>query len=103
MAALRHLRNAPFRTAYNLLHCEALLDMSAGANTALGEGQYFFLDVRREGIVLYELDEEPPASSPVPAGPDDALRAAEEYFADRLPHARASSKVRKSGHSTLLA
>jgi predicted nucleotidyltransferase/HEPN domain-containing protein len=57
-------------------------------NTALREGQYFFVDVRREGIVLYELDEEPLAS-PAPAGPDEALRAAEEYFADRLPHAKA--------------
>ena len=38
--------------------------------------------------MLYELDEEPLAS-PVPAGPDEALRATEEYFADRLPHARA--------------
>ncbi|RWA62368.1 MAG: HEPN domain-containing protein [Mesorhizobium sp.] len=28
-------------------------------NTALKEGQYFFVDIRREGIVLYELDDEP--------------------------------------------
>lgn len=28
-------------------------------NTALYEGQYFFVDLRRDGIVLYELDDEP--------------------------------------------
>ncbi|MGK6317854.1 nucleotidyltransferase domain-containing protein, partial [Neorhizobium sp. DT-125] len=28
-------------------------------NTYLKEGQYFFSDIRKEGIVLYELDDEP--------------------------------------------
>ncbi len=28
-------------------------------NTALRDGQYFFTDIRRDGIVLYELDDEP--------------------------------------------
>ncbi|RWM09150.1 MAG: HEPN domain-containing protein [Mesorhizobium sp.] len=41
-------------------------------NTALKEGQYFFVDIRREGIVLYELDEEPLAN-PKP------LTARDEY------------------------
>ncbi|TIO48892.1 MAG: HEPN domain-containing protein [Mesorhizobium sp.] len=56
-------------------------------NTALKEGQYFFVDIRRDGVVLYELDDEPLAN-PAPAGPADALRVATDYFADRLPHAR---------------
>lgn len=63
-------------------------------NTALRDGQYFFVDIRREGIVLYELDEEPLAS-PMHAGPGEALRAAEEYFTDRLPHARAFAEGAK--------
>jgi uncharacterized protein len=28
-------------------------------NTYLKEGQYFFSDIRKEGIVLYELDDGP--------------------------------------------
>ncbi|TPM25295.1 nucleotidyltransferase and HEPN domain-containing protein [Mesorhizobium sp. B2-3-5] len=61
-------------------------------NTALREGQYFFIDIRREGIVLYELDDEPLAN-PIPAKPADALRLATEYLNDRLPHARVFAKT----------
>ncbi|MBZ9870340.1 nucleotidyltransferase and HEPN domain-containing protein [Mesorhizobium sp. BR1-1-9] len=56
-------------------------------NTALREGQYFFVDIRRDGIVLYELDEEPLAN-PVPSGPAEAFRLAGDYVAERLPQAR---------------
>jgi uncharacterized protein len=60
-------------------------------NTALRQGQYFFVDIRREGIVLYELDDEPLAN-PMPANPADASRLAEDYFADRMPHAQKFAK-----------
>lgn len=60
-------------------------------NTALREGQYFFVDIRRDGIVLYELDEEP-LTNPIPVKPIDALRMATEYLDDRLPHARKFAK-----------
>ncbi|RWA75333.1 MAG: HEPN domain-containing protein [Mesorhizobium sp.] len=56
-------------------------------NTALREGQYFFVDIRRDGIVLYELDQEPLAS-PVPSGPAEAFRLAGDYYTERLPQAR---------------
>ena len=52
-------------------------------NTALREGQYVFSDIRREGIVLYELDEEPLAE-PKPLTPRDAYEAAKEHFSERL-------------------
>ncbi|TPL79662.1 HEPN domain-containing protein [Mesorhizobium sp. B2-3-14] len=61
-------------------------------NSALKEGQYFFVDIRREGIVLYELDDEP-LTNPIPAKPADALRLATEYLNDRLPHARVFAKT----------
>lgn len=61
-------------------------------NTALREGQYFFVDIRREGIVLYELDEEPLAH-PAPTKPADAFRLAAEHLEDRLPHARVFAKT----------
>ncbi|RWA75469.1 MAG: HEPN domain-containing protein [Mesorhizobium sp.] len=56
-------------------------------NTALREGQYFFTDIRRDGIVLYELDDEPLAD-PKALTPGAAYKFAEEYFDDRLPGAR---------------
>lgn len=53
-------------------------------NTALYEGQYFFVDIRRDGIVLYELDDEPLAE-PKSLSPTDALRMAREHFERRFP------------------
>ncbi|HLP69081.1 MAG TPA: nucleotidyltransferase and HEPN domain-containing protein, partial [Rhizobium sp.] len=51
-------------------------------NTYLREGQYFFSDIRKEGIVLYELDDEPLAE-PKPLKLADRLRLAKGYFDDR--------------------
>jgi predicted nucleotidyltransferase/HEPN domain-containing protein len=45
----------------------------------LHDGQYFFVDLAREGIVLYEFDDRPLAE-PKPLSPADALRVAEEHF-----------------------
>ena len=58
-------------------------------NTYLKEGQYFFSDIRKEGIVLYELDDEPLAE-PVPLTPVDRLRVAREHCEQRLAEAEAS-------------
>jgi len=55
-------------------------------NTYLKEGQYFFSDIRKEGIVLYELDDEP-LTEPQPLSPADQLRVASEYFGERYPTA----------------
>jgi hypothetical protein len=51
-------------------------------NTYLKEGQYFFSDIRKEGIVLYELDDEPLAE-PVPLTPEERLRMASGHYAAR--------------------
>jgi hypothetical protein len=48
-------------------------------NDALHKGQYFFSDVRKEGIVLYELDDEPLAE-PKPLTPTERYEAAREHF-----------------------
>ncbi|TBZ97516.1 nucleotidyltransferase and HEPN domain-containing protein [Rhizobium leguminosarum] len=55
-------------------------------NTYLKEGQYFFSDIRKEGIVLYELDDEALAE-PMPLSPVDELRVAKEHFEERYPTA----------------
>lgn len=56
-------------------------------NTALRQGQYFFTDIRREGVVLYELDEEPLAE-PKPLTPRAAYETAKEHLESRLPGAK---------------
>jgi predicted nucleotidyltransferase/HEPN domain-containing protein len=58
-------------------------------NTALHEGQYFFSDIRREGIVLYELDDEP-LPEPKPLNAHDAYRNSKEHFEERFFAARRS-------------
>ncbi|RUM95127.1 HEPN domain-containing protein [Pseudaminobacter arsenicus] len=55
-------------------------------NMALREGQYFYSDIRREGIVLYELDDEPLAE-PKLLTAKQAYSIAQEYFLERLPAA----------------
>ncbi|MBY3030308.1 HEPN domain-containing protein [Rhizobium leguminosarum] len=62
-------------------------------NTYLKEGQYFFSDIRREGIVLYELDDEPLAE-PEPLSMDDRLRVAKEHFEQRF---RAATRFLEMG------
>ncbi|WP_105423373.1 nucleotidyltransferase and HEPN domain-containing protein [Neorhizobium sp. T25_27] len=52
-------------------------------NTYLKEGQYFFSDIRKEGIVLYELDDEPLAE-PQPLSPVDRLKVALDHFEQRF-------------------
>ncbi|UFW64855.1 nucleotidyltransferase and HEPN domain-containing protein [Rhizobium laguerreae] len=55
-------------------------------NTYLKEGQYFFSDIRKEGIVLYELDDEPLAEAE-PLSSEDRLRLAKEHFEQRFAEA----------------
>ena len=61
-------------------------------NTALYEGQPFFVDIRRDGVAIYELDDTPLAE-PKPQTPTEAYRLAKEHFDDRLPHARVFIKT----------
>lgn len=56
-------------------------------NTELRRGRYFFVDIARDGIALYELDNEPLAT-PGQVSPEIAWQMASEYLADRLPHSR---------------
>ncbi|WP_046602136.1 nucleotidyltransferase and HEPN domain-containing protein [Neorhizobium galegae] len=56
-------------------------------NTYLKEGQYFFADIRKDGIVLYELDDEPLAE-PQELSPADRLKIAREHFEQRFTAAK---------------
>ncbi|MEQ9606096.1 MAG: hypothetical protein RLN99_00350 [Kiloniellaceae bacterium] len=52
-------------------------------NEAIRKGQYFFTDIRKEVVALYELDNEP-LTDPRPRSPKEAYETAEEYFEDRF-------------------
>lgn len=53
-------------------------------NNFLADRQYFFVDILREGIVLYELDDRPLAE-PKPLSSAHALRVTREHFERRFP------------------
>jgi hypothetical protein len=53
-------------------------------NEALRRGEYFWVDIVRDGIALYELPQHELAR-PMPASAQDALETATNYFADLLP------------------
>ncbi|MDK4735939.1 nucleotidyltransferase and HEPN domain-containing protein [Rhizobium sp. CNPSo 3490] len=52
-------------------------------NTYLKEGQYFFSDIRKEGIVLYELDDEP-LSEPKALSSAELWKVASGHFDQRF-------------------
>ena len=57
-------------------------------NQALTRGEYFWVDIARDGIALYELPGHTLAT-PKPLTPADAYRMAKEYFEHWLPSADA--------------
>jgi predicted nucleotidyltransferase/HEPN domain-containing protein len=60
----------------------------AEVNSGLSEGRYFFMDIARDGIALYQSDATD-LPEPQPKTPDQALAMAREYFEEWLPSARA--------------
>jgi predicted nucleotidyltransferase/HEPN domain-containing protein len=56
-------------------------------NDGLAHGRYFFMDVAREGIALYQSDDTE-LHQPKPKTPEQALAMAREYFEDWLPSAQ---------------
>ncbi|QCB54860.1 HEPN domain-containing protein [Sphingopyxis sp. PAMC25046] len=55
-------------------------------NDGLAHGRYFFMDVARDGIALYEYDDKP-LHKPKPKTPEQALAMAREYFDEWMPSA----------------
>ncbi len=52
-------------------------------NQALRRGEYFWVDIVRDGIALYELPQHE-LTTPMPASPQDACEMAEGFFAAQL-------------------
>jgi predicted nucleotidyltransferase/HEPN domain-containing protein len=55
-------------------------------NDGLAHGRYFFMDVAKDGIALYEYDDKA-LHKPKPKTPQQALEMAREYFEEWIPGA----------------
>jgi uncharacterized protein len=55
-------------------------------NDGLAHGRYFFMDVAKDGIALYEADDRQ-LHTPKPKTPAQALKMAKEYFDEWMPSA----------------
>ena len=53
-------------------------------NQSLGRGEYFWVDIARDGIILYDLPCHP-LGTPKPLTPADAFSMAKGYFDDWMP------------------
>ncbi|WP_426265229.1 HEPN domain-containing protein [Sphingomonas sp. PWP1-2] len=63
-------------------------------NNALRRGEYFWTDIARDGIALYELPQHSLAS-PIPLTAADAYRMAEEYFSQNVAKIDSALKIAK--------
>jgi predicted nucleotidyltransferase len=63
-------------------------------NDGLSQGRYFFIDIARDGIALYQSDETD-LPEPQPKTPAQALAMAREYFEEWLPSAEGRVRLAK--------
>jgi len=61
-------------------------------NDGLSQGRYFFIDIARDGIALYQSDDTD-LPEPQPKTPTQALAMAREYFEEWLPSARQRAEI----------
>ena len=70
-------------------------------NDGLAHGRYFFMDVARDGIALYEADDKE-LHQPKPKTPEQSLAMAQEYFEEWFPAAMkrfgGAQYYREQGH-----
>jgi predicted nucleotidyltransferase/HEPN domain-containing protein len=65
-------------------------------NDGLAHGRYFFMDLAKDGIALYEFDDKE-LHTPKPKTPEQALAMAREYFEEWMPQANAFYKMYETG------
>jgi predicted nucleotidyltransferase/HEPN domain-containing protein len=63
-------------------------------NDGLAQGRFFFMDVARDGIALYQ-SEDSELAEPKPKTPDQALAMAKEYFDEWFPSATKRFEIAK--------
>jgi predicted nucleotidyltransferase/HEPN domain-containing protein len=61
-------------------------------NDGLAHGRFFFMDVARDGIAIYQ-SEDSELAEPKPKTPDQALAMAREYFEEWMPAATSRFKL----------
>jgi predicted nucleotidyltransferase/HEPN domain-containing protein len=61
-------------------------------NDGLAHGRYFFMDVAKDGIALYQYDEKE-LHKPKPKTPEQALAMAQKYFDEWFPAAMRKAKL----------
>lgn len=71
----RILRDARIKTPVNFI-----VHTLDEVNDALAKGQYFFSDIKREGIALYELKGSGPLTDPKALSPEEAQRIAKDHY-----------------------
>lgn len=62
-------------------------------NSALSQGQYFFTDIIKEGIVLYDLKGSTQFITPKPQTAEEVLATAQKHYAFWMPLAQHSLKL----------
>jgi HEPN domain-containing protein len=67
-------------------------------NDGLAHGRYFFMDVARDGIALYQSDDTE-LHQPKPKTPHAALKMAKEYFEEWMPAASGMLETAKFSQS----
>ena len=67
-------------------------------NDGLAHGRYFFMDIAKEGIALYQSDDSE-LHKPNPKTPQQALAMAKEYFEEWFPTAMQRFELAKHGRS----
>src|SRR3546814_173253 len=70
----------------------------AEVNEGLSQGRYFFMDIARDGIALYQSDDTD-LPEPQPKTPEQAVELAHEYFQEWFPAAEGMLETARFSHA----
>lgn len=73
-----------------------IVHTSQEVNDGLAHGRYFFMDVAKDGVAIYQCDDTP-LHTPKPKTPEQALAMAKEYFDEWFPTAMQRFELSKIG------
>ncbi|MFT6259341.1 MAG: HEPN domain-containing protein/predicted nucleotidyltransferase [Rickettsiales bacterium] len=76
-------------------HTSIIIEPLCRVNKELRKGQYFFTDIKKEGILLFQDDEVKDLSEPKELTAEEKKEIASEYFEDWFDKARGFLKVAK--------
>ncbi|ABI78148.1 conserved hypothetical protein [Hyphomonas neptunium ATCC 15444] len=88
----RIMRETGIRTPVNFI-----VHTMDEVNSALSQGQYFFTDVVKEGVALYDLKGSTQFITPQPQTAEEALATAEKHFEQRIEGVRSALEFFRFG------